>query len=104
MRIEPGNVRALRGMEWLEFRQKDIDDARAAAERVKPYWQTSKPKPLLNLIKKRNEGAATASGETHTANRAVPELDLRRSLFYRPHAPPAPTCLPCLFPRLPSNA
>jgi hypothetical protein len=72
LRIEPGNMRALRGMEWLESRQKDIDDARAAAERVKPYWQTSKPKPLLNLIKKRNESAATASGETHTSSRAVP--------------------------------
>src|SRR5512132_3662646 len=26
LRIEPGNMRALRGMEWLESRQKDIDD------------------------------------------------------------------------------
>lgn len=78
LRIEPGNARALRGMEWLGSRQKDIDDARAAAERVKPYWQTSKPKPLLNLIKKRNEStqsahaATTASGETHTSGRSVP--------------------------------
>lgn len=67
LRIDPYNTRALRGIEWLDTRQKDIDDARAAAERVKPYWQTSKPKPLLNLIKKRNESAgnATATGETH---------------------------------------
>jgi predicted hydrocarbon binding protein len=51
LRIEPHNSRALRGVEWLDSRQKEIDEARAAAERVKPYWQTSKPKPLLNLIK-----------------------------------------------------
>ncbi|HEX8231131.1 MAG TPA: hypothetical protein VF826_17735 [Chloroflexia bacterium] len=51
LRIEPHNARALRGIEWLDSRQKEIDEARAAAERVKPYWQTSKPKPLLNLIK-----------------------------------------------------
>ncbi|MEO5952094.1 MAG: hypothetical protein ABIQ44_06430 [Chloroflexia bacterium] len=73
LRIDPYNARALRGIDWLDSRQKDIDEARAAAERVKPYWQTSKPKPLLNLIKKRNESHAnaTATGETHTA-RNVP--------------------------------
>src|SRR5438046_2213901 len=52
LRIDPDNARALRGMEWLDARQAEIDEARAAAERVKPYWQTSKPKPLLNLVKK----------------------------------------------------
>ena len=73
LRIDPLNSRALRGLEWLDARQQEIDEARAAAERVKPYWQTSKPKPLLNLIKKRNEatGNATATGETH-AGRTVP--------------------------------
>ena len=73
LRIDPCNPRALRGMEWLDARQKEIDEARAAAERVKPYWQTSKPKSLLNLIKKRSEatGTATATGETH-AGRSVP--------------------------------
>ncbi len=73
LRIDPHNARALRGMEWLDSRQKEIDEARAAAERVKPYWQTSKPKPLLNLIKKRTEatGAVTATGETH-GGRSVP--------------------------------
>ncbi|HEX8598458.1 MAG TPA: hypothetical protein VF952_08080 [Chloroflexia bacterium] len=56
LRIEPHNARALRGIEWLDSRQKEIDEARAAAERVKPYWQTSKPKPLLNLIKGQGGG------------------------------------------------
>src|SRR5947209_2927714 len=62
LRIDPDNERALRGLEWLDARQKEIDEARAAAERVKPYWQTSKPKPLLNLVK--NNSAQTATGET----------------------------------------
>lgn len=78
LRIDPFNPRALRGVEWLASRQTDIDEARAAAERVKPYWQTSKPKPLLNLVKNRNLASAsvsaaaaaasmptTATGETH---------------------------------------
>ncbi len=59
LRVDPNNPRALRGMEWLNARQEEIDEARAAAERVKPYWQTSKPKPLLNLIK----GQASAGNE-----------------------------------------
>ncbi len=63
LRIDPQNSRALRGMEWLDSRQAEINEARAAAERVKPYWQTSKPKPLLNLVKGVST-AATASGET----------------------------------------
>jgi hypothetical protein len=61
-------------MEWLDARQAEIDEARAAAERVKPYWQTSKPKPLLNLVKKRAESsvpaAANASG-AHESSRPV---------------------------------
>ncbi len=61
LRADPHNERAKRGLEWINARQKEIDEARAAAERVKPYWQTSKPKPLLNLVK----GNTTASGETH---------------------------------------
>src|SRR5437588_3371645 len=66
LRVDPRNPRALRGMEWLDARQKEIDEARAAAERVKPYWQTTKPKPLLNLIKgaASTASAQTASGET----------------------------------------
>src|SRR5687768_373020 len=66
LRIDPRNARALRGVEWLDDRQREIDEARAAAERVKPYWQTSKPKPLLNLIKgsQHGQGAQTATGET----------------------------------------
>src|SRR5438105_2417056 len=64
LRVDPDNQRALRGMEWLDARQKEIDEARAAAERVKPYWQTTKPKPLLNLVK--GASAQTASGETHS--------------------------------------
>lgn len=62
LRIDPDNERAKRGMEWLNARQKEIDEARAAAERVKPYWQTTKPKPLLNLVK--GTAVKTASGET----------------------------------------
>src|SRR5918911_3053450 len=65
LRIEPDNERAKRGLEWLDARQKEIDEARAAAERVKPYWQTAKPKPLLNLVK----GAATAAGETSSGRK-----------------------------------
>jgi len=71
LRIDPENARALRGMEWLGARQAEIDEARAAAERVKPYWQTSKPKPLLKLVKKQQQASsnvmntATASGDTH---------------------------------------
>jgi hypothetical protein len=73
LRIDPDNARALRGMEWLDARQAEIDEARAAAERVKPYWQTSKPKPLLNLVKKQQANASasalstTASGDTHAS-------------------------------------
>jgi hypothetical protein len=74
LRIDPENARALRGMEWLNARQADIDEARAAAERVKPYWQTSKPKPLLDLVKKQRQAAqdsavssATATGETRAS-------------------------------------
>src|SRR5215210_8388257 len=66
LRIDPASERARRGMEWLDARQKEIDEARAAAERVKPYWQTTKPKPLLNLIKGEKTGAA-ASAQTATA-------------------------------------
>ena len=61
LRIEPHNSRALRGIEWLDSRQKEIDEARAAAERVKPYWQTSKPKPLLNLIKGQSNAASVGT-------------------------------------------
>src|SRR5436305_5813157 len=31
LRLDPSNQRALRGMEWLNARQKEIDEARAAA-------------------------------------------------------------------------
>lgn len=66
LRVDPRNTRALRGVEWLDARQREIDEARAAAERVKPYWQTGKPKPLLNLIKQTSTAtsAQTATGET----------------------------------------
>lgn len=75
LRIDPHNSRALRGMEWLEARGHDINEARAAAERVKPYWQTSKPRPLLNLVKgqsaqaqggggSNSAGAPSAGGDT----------------------------------------
>ena len=64
LRIDPNNARAHRGIEWLNARQAEIDEARAAAERVKPYWQTTKPKPLLNLVKGATTTAQTASGET----------------------------------------
>src|SRR5436309_7952832 len=75
LRIEPDNERAKRGLEWLNARQKEIDEARAAAERVKPYWQTTKPKPLLNLVK----GAATAG-----AARTAPRETKRRPAAGRP--------------------
>jgi hypothetical protein len=67
LRIDPNSARARRGMEWLDARQKEIDEARAAAERVKPYWQTSKPKPLLNLVK----GNLTATGESSSPHRVA---------------------------------
>ncbi len=89
LRIDPGNSRAQRGMEWLNARQKEVDDARAAAERVKPYWQTSKPKPLLNLVK----GAATASGETSTrkpASWTSIGLTIPNSRVSRSNAPTLP--------------
>src|SRR5215210_6402852 len=89
LRVDPTNERARRGMEWLDARQKEIDEARDAAERVKPYWQTTKPKPLLNLVK----GAATASGET--ANRKVASwtsmsLSIPNSRMSRSNAPTTP--------------
>src|SRR5438105_8444741 len=64
LRIEPDNERAKRGLEWQNARQKEIDEARGAAERVKPYWQTTKPKPLLNLVK---NAAASASASSSIA-------------------------------------
>ena len=90
LRIDPSNSRAQRGMEWLNARQRDIDEARAAAERVKPYWQTSKPKPLLNLVK----GAATASGETSSARKPASwtsiGLSIPNSRMSRSNAPTLP--------------
>lgn len=90
LRIDPGNARAQRGMEWLNDRQRDIDEARAAAERVKPYWQTSKPKPLLNLVK----GAATASGETSSTRKPASwtsiGLTIPNSRVSRSNAPTLP--------------
>ncbi|HET9493284.1 MAG TPA: hypothetical protein VFR15_03560 [Chloroflexia bacterium] len=73
LRIEPHNQRALRGLEWLDARQREIDEARAAAERVKPYWQTTRPKPLLNLVKKNAEEAQgmAATGETASSSRPM---------------------------------
>ncbi len=72
LRIEPHNQRALRGIEWLDARQREIDEARAAAERVKPYWQTSRPKPLLNLVKKTSvEAQNIAAGGENAATRPV---------------------------------
>lgn len=65
LRVDPNNARALRGLEWLNARQSEIDEARAAAERVKPYWQTGKPKPLLNLIK--GQSAASGAGGSGTS-------------------------------------
>lgn len=90
LRIDPQNSRARRGMEWLNARQKDVDDARAAAERVKPYWQTTKPKPLLNLVK----GAATASGETSSTRKPASwtsiGLSIPNSRVSRSNAPTLP--------------
>src|SRR5918911_236857 len=88
LRIEPDNERAKRGLEWLDARQKEIDEARAAAERVKPYWQTSKPKPLLNLVK----GTKTASGETHrpVASWTSTSLSIPNSRAARSNAPTTP--------------
>ena len=91
LRIDPRNQRALRGLEWMDARQKEIDEARAAAERVKPYWQTTKPKPLLNLIK--SQGAQTASGETSTrpaASWTSVAMGIPNSRVARSHAPTAP--------------
>lgn len=68
LRVDPHNARALRGMEWLEARRHEIDDARAAAERVKPYWQTSKPKPLLNLVKGQSQANSVGAPMPLTAN------------------------------------
>src|SRR4051812_41322913 len=72
LRIDPDSPRALRGMEWLNARQGEIDEARAAAERVKPYWQTSKPRPLLNLVKKqKQEMANVAGGESRPGQQSL---------------------------------
>lgn len=94
LRIEPGNARALRGMEWLETRQRDIDEARAAAERVKPYWQTSKPKPLLNVVRGNAapSHATTASGETPSRSSSWTSvgLTLPNSRMSRSNAPTMP--------------
>lgn len=73
LRIEPHNQRALRGLEWLDARQREIDEAREAAERVKPYWQTTRPKPLLNLVRRTAEErrSMAATGETAPGARPV---------------------------------
>jgi hypothetical protein len=90
LRLDPSNERALRGIEWLDARQKEIDEARAAAERVKPYWQTSKPKPLLNLVKKNAQ--QTASGETNerVASWTSVSLSIPNSRAARSNAPTTP--------------
>lgn len=100
LRIEPNNARALRGIEWLDSRQKEIDEARAAAERVKPYWQTSKPKPLLNLIKGQSNAASVGtsvplprSGEQQTqqpASWASVGANLPNTRVARANMPTAP--------------
>src|SRR3954447_753800 len=93
LRIDPHNERALRGMEWLDSRQKEIDEARAAAERVKPYWQTSKPKPLLNLMKGTTTAAKTASGETSerpVASWTSVSMGIPNSRSARSNAPTTP--------------
>jgi hypothetical protein len=97
LRIEPENERAKRGMEWLDARQKEINEARAAAERVKPYWQTTKPKPLLNLVKgaaTATTGAAkTASGETNelpAASWTSMSMSIPNSRAARSNAPTTP--------------
>ncbi|HUP28149.1 MAG TPA: hypothetical protein VM409_06910 [Chloroflexia bacterium] len=88
LRIDPSSARARRGMEWLDARQSEIDEARAAAERVKPYWQTSKPKPLLNLVK----GSMTASGESprKVASWTSMSLSMPNSRMSRSNAPTTP--------------
>lgn len=88
LRVDPSNARALRGMEWLDARQEEIDEARAAAERVKPYWQTSKPKPLLHLVK----GDKAASGEVHRrpASWTSVSLNIPNSRAARSNAPTMP--------------
>src|SRR5438105_5471795 len=93
LRVDPDNERAKRGMEWLNARQKEIDEARAAAERVKPYWQTTKPKPLLNLVK--GTAAKTATGETNEPVRPVASwtsvsLNMPNSRASRSNAPTTP--------------
>lgn len=89
LRIEPNNLRALRGIEWLDTRQREIDEARAAAERVKPYWQTSKPKPLLNLVKSE---AMTATGESsrRLASWTSVGLTMPNTRIARSNAPTTP--------------
>ncbi len=91
LRIDPDNERARRGIEWLNARQKEIDEARAAAERVKPYWQTTKPKPLLNLIKK-NAAQQTATGETNerVASWTSVSMSIPNSRAARSNAPTTP--------------
>jgi hypothetical protein len=91
LRIDPNNQRARRGIEWLDARQKEIDEARAAAERVKPYWQTTKPKPLLNLIK--GTEARTATGETRhrpAASWTSTAISMPNTRVARSHAPTTP--------------
>lgn len=92
LRIDPDNERALQGVEWLNARQREIDEARAAAERVKPYWQTSKPKPLLNLIKKQNAQTVTASGETpgRLASWTAVSMSIPTTRAARSNAPTTP--------------
>jgi predicted hydrocarbon binding protein len=92
LRIEPDNARALRGLEWLNARQGEVDEARAAAERVKPYWQTSKPKPLLNVVKNAHASTGTATGETHRrpASWTSIGLTLPNSRMSRSNAPTMP--------------
>ncbi len=104
LRIDPSNSRALRGIEWLDARQKEINEARAAAERVKPYWQTSKPKPLLNLVK--NQGQMTATGESnrHVASWTSVGLTLPNSKVSRSNAPTTPVSAATLERITGSNA
>ncbi len=94
LRVDARNPRALRGMEWLDARQKEIDEARAAAERVKPYWQTTKPKTLLNLIKgaSTTTSAQTATGETSNRVSSWTSTSLRvhNSRAARSNAPTTP--------------
>jgi hypothetical protein len=99
LRVDPKNQRALRGMEWLNARQKEIDEARAAAERVKPYWQTTKPKSLLNLVKGVQNSAtasqsatATGTGERrgHVASWTAISMSMPNSRAARSNAPTTP--------------